>query len=98
MKKLIVGIVTITSLLVLAPSAQAVPHYGYRYTVSHGYIVWNRNDYLGPVRAKCHWYAGGQGWHTNWVLSNGEFVWTTSDAGNWGNARPHNLDCNYIRL
>lgn len=97
MKKLIVWGALIVSLFVLAPPAQAVPRYGYRYTASHGYIVWNRNDYQGPVRARCHWNAGGY-WHTNWLLSNGEFEWTTSDAGNWGNVRPRNLTCTYIRL
>jgi len=24
-------------------------------------------------------------------------MWTTSDAGAWGDARPRNLDCNYRR-
>jgi hypothetical protein len=98
MKKLLIGIVLITSLLVLAPPAQATPRYGYRYTAAHGYIVWNRNDYQGPVRARCSWYAQGTRWTTNWFLSSGEYKWTTSDAGNWGNRRPRNLRCNYVRL
>ena len=98
MKKLIVWAVLLTSLFVLAPPAQATPRYGYRYTASHGYIVWNRNDYRGPVRARCSWYTSGGRWTTNWILSNGEYEWTTSDAGNWGNRRPRNLDCNYVRL
>ena len=98
MRKFLIGIVLITSLFVLVPPAQAVPRYGQRYTAAHGYIVWNRNDYQGAIRARCSWYAGNRRWTTNWVLSSGEFEWTTSDAGNFGNNRPRNLDCNYIRL
>jgi hypothetical protein len=97
MKKVLVGLILALTLGTAVP-AQAVPRYGYRFTASHGYIVWNRNDYQGPVRARCHWNAGGSRWTTNWILSNGEFEWTTSDAGNWGNARPRNLACSYVRL
>ena len=97
MKKTLAVLVIALTLGVGLP-AEATPRYGYRYTASHGYIVWNRNDYQGPVRARCSWYASGSRWTTNWLLSSGEYEWTTSDAGNWGNRRPRNLHCNYVRL
>jgi hypothetical protein len=98
MRKLILGIVLITSLLALAPPAQAMPTYGQRFTATHGYIVWAKNDRYFTIRTRCHWTAGGYRWTTNWVLYPGAFKWTTSDAGNWGDRRPRNLGCNYVRI
>ena len=99
MKKALIALALgLTLLIGSAAPAQATPRYGQRWTTRNGYIVWNRNDWQGPVRARCSWTAGGYRWTTNWILSNGEYEWTTSDAGNWGDRRPRNLRCNYVRL
>jgi hypothetical protein len=97
MRKFLIGIVLITSLLALAPSTQAAPRYGYRWTAAHGYIVEVRGD-ARPSRYRCTWTAGGDRWVFAHYLPAYGYQWTTSDAGNWGNARPRNLDCNYVRL
>jgi hypothetical protein len=98
MKRMIVTAVLAAMLLVglVAAPASAVPRFGQRYTNAHGYIVWVRNDGLWS-RVHCEWNAGRH-WTLNWRLSPREYSWTTSDAGNWGDQRPQDLECTYRRI
>ena len=65
-----------------APSAEARPRFGQRYTGANGYIVWVKGDYAYS-RVRCAWWAG-RNWSINYLLAPGQYKWTTSDAGNWG--------------
>lgn len=93
------GVILVLSLTFgLAPGvAQASPQYGYRWTARHGWIVWLDNDRYFAIRSTCHWYAGGTRWHFSHLIAPFAYRWTTSDAGSWGNNRPRNLSCSYVR-
>jgi len=97
MRKFLIGIVVLTSLFVLVPSAQAAPRYDYKWTAAHGYIVYVVGD-AQPSRYRCTWRADGHSWVFAHYLPAFGRQWTTSDAGNYGNARPRNLDCTYVRV
>jgi hypothetical protein len=85
-------------LFVIHPGqANAAPQYGYRFTLTHGYIVWVTNDRYFPIQSTCHWWAGGNRWHFSHLIPAGAYRWTTSDAGSWGDNRPRNLSCSYVR-
>jgi hypothetical protein len=73
----------------------AGPAFGSRWTYRHGWIVWADNDRPYTIHTRCRWYAGGNYWHTSWWIRPYHKVWTTSDAGSWGNSRPRNLRCSY---
>jgi hypothetical protein len=93
----LLGLLLIALLFVVHPGrADASPQYGSRWTASHGWIVWANNDRPFTIHTKCHWYAGGY-WHTSWYIHPYKTLWTTSDAGSWGNRRPQNLRCSYVR-
>jgi hypothetical protein len=94
----LLGLLLVAVLFIVRPgTAQAAPEYGYRWTSNHGWIVWADNDRYFPIRTRCHWYANGSRWTTNWYIRPFKTVWTTSDEGNWGNRRPQNLRCSFVR-
>lgn len=93
---LLIGALVLALLVAFVPSAQAAPRYGQRWTSRNGWIVYVRGDWA-PSRVRCSWWAGGR-WTTNWYVPAYDYKWTTSDAGNYGNRRPQNLRCTYVRL
>jgi hypothetical protein len=98
MKRIMLMVLVVVTLLVAVGSApaSAVPRYGSRHTANNGFIVWVRNDAQWS-RVRCTWFAGRR-WTLNWRLSPREYNWTTSDAGNWGDRRPQDLECTYRRI
>lgn len=93
----LLGLLLVAVLFLVRPGgASASPQYGYRWTAAHGWVVWADNDRYYTIRTKCHWYAGGY-WHSSWYIRPFRTVWTTSDAGSWGNRKPQNLRCSYVR-
>lgn len=97
MRKLLLLALVVTMMFTLAPTAQAVVRYDSRFTSRNGWIVIVQNDSRWS-RVRCHWSASGTYWHTNWLMRPFERNWTTSDAGNWGDRRPRNLDCTFVRV
>jgi hypothetical protein len=86
---------------ILSTSAQARPMYWYAadHTGLHGWIVKAGNDsWTTTIRTSCHWYANGSRWHLSWRIPPRKWYWTTSDAGDWGDAKPQSLSCTYVRL
>jgi hypothetical protein len=98
-RRLITGLLLATTLFAFAPvRAEAGPLYWYgsSYTYAHGWVVKAGNDsYSHIIRTKCHWYASGSRWSTNWLIYPGRSKWTTSDYGTWGNHAPTGLSCSY---
>jgi len=91
-------LLTATLMLASAGPAAARPLYWYSttYTARHGFIVKAGNDsYTHTIRTKCHWYAAGTSWSTNWVLYPGHWGWTTSDNGSYGDFAATGLRCSY---
>jgi len=99
MKKFIKALVVAAALTVLVTvPAMGSPLYWFNsvYTASHGWVVKAGNhSYTNIIRTRCHWYAGGTSWHTNWVIYPGHTSWTTSDTGSWGDSQPVGLRCSY---
>ena len=101
MKQILVGVLLglllVALLVIVRPGqAEASPQYGYKWTSNHGWIVWVDNDRYFPIRTTCHWFANGI-WHFTHRVPAFGYRWTTSDAGSWGNRRPQNLRCSYVR-
>jgi hypothetical protein len=101
-KRTLVTLLGTVMLLGIVPaSAQARPMYWYDadHTGLHGWVVTAGNDsWSTTIRTSCHWYANGSRWHLSWRIPPRKWYWTTSDAGNWGDAKPQSLTCTYVRL
>jgi len=92
----LMGLVLAVSLSFGMMSASAYPvHYGSQDTAAHGWIVFVHNDRAATVHAVCHWNADGSRWTWKPNVGPDRRVWTTSDAGSWGNHMPRNLVCTY---
>jgi hypothetical protein len=94
---IIIGLVTTAVLMLRAPQASAYPAFGRDWNRRHGWIVWADNDRGYWIRTTCHWYAGRY-WTWRIKLPPHWYKWTTSDSGSWGNHKPVNLRCKYVRL
>jgi hypothetical protein len=97
-KRFLACILTVLALMLVAQPAQAMPTYGSRYTARNGWIVWAKNDRPYYIKSTCRWSASGTAWVSHWRIRPHFTLWTTSDAGNWGDSKPQHLRCTYVRL
>jgi hypothetical protein len=95
---ILLGLLLVAVLFIVRPGqAEASPQFGYRWTSNHGWIVWVDNDRYYSIRSTCSWWIGGNRWHFSHIVPAFGYRWTTSDAGSWGDRRPYNLRCSYVR-
>jgi hypothetical protein len=96
MKKLL-AVAVVAVMLFIASPASAWPSYESDWNRRHGWIVKVHNDRNYWIRTRCRWWAGSN-WTWSVRLPPHYFKWTTSDAGGWGNRRPQNLHCSFVRI